>query len=700
MAKRGQKGRSHQTSRGKRPAADKAVESTDLAAAAASRPTRKWLGPLTVGAVAVGALLVYLGTLAPTVSTGDSGELISAAYVGGVAHPPGYPLFTMMGWVATHLWPGSPAVIMNFLSALFQAATVGLVGLLTARLIDPDWPNGDHRAPTIAGAAAATTLAVSTAFWAYALVAEVFALNNLFTVSLLLLAIEWYRDRTKVWALWTLGLISGLAAAHQQTIVLLGPALAVLLIAGVREDATMARSRRRRERKKRVVKPAHFVGGVAFIVLGLAAYLWLPIAAATDPVMNFGDPETPDRFMNVVSRGPYGSLSLIPGQERGPVGENLTLYLGYLWRAFTPLGLLLAAVGISTLWRSHRIESIALLAAFLFTGPTFVMFAAAPLDDPITRGIVERFYILSSLMVAIAIGIGVFAVMARVIQRKVVTERTVLLISGMVIVVLVGALAAVRRDSVDQSDNRVAEQYGRDLLRDLEPDALLLTRGDHNYTSMAYAQYVDGYRTDVVVLDFELLTLPSYLVELRQRHPHIVFPFEIYQRASFVDLVAANLGQRAVYVAGPLADEAEDLVMELRAGLVRRLTFDTSADEYGILLDNPSLVTSLLFPDAGYPDTTWEALIGRNYGNAAHALGFAFHEPEPTPNDSLVEEMYLLSVTLDGPAEVYKNLGLFYWERGGDPAEIIDLWETYLALDPDDPQTGDIRRAIAQLETG
>ena len=293
----------------------------------------------------MGALVVYLATLAPTVSTGDSGELISAAYVGGVAHPPGYPLFTMIGWVATHLWPGSPAVIMNFLSALFQAATVGLVGLLTARLVDPDWPGGEARGPTIAGGAAAATLAVSTAFWSYALVAEVFALNNLFAVSLLLLAIEWYRDRTKVWALWALGLISGLAAAHQQTIVLLGPALAMLLIAGVREDAKAARSRRRRERKKRVVKPAHFLEEAAFIVLGLAAYVWLPIAAATDPVMNFGDPETPDRFMNVVSRGPYGSLSLIPGAESGPVGENLTLYLGYLWRAFTPVGLLLAVGG-------------------------------------------------------------------------------------------------------------------------------------------------------------------------------------------------------------------------------------------------------------------------------------------------------------------------------------------------------------------
>ncbi len=122
--------------------------------------------------------------------------------------------------------------------------------------------------------------------------------------------------------------------------------------------------------------------------------------------------------------------------------------------------------------------------------------------------------------------------------------------------------------------------------------------------------------------------------------------------------------------------------------------------KFGADEDDPSLVRDLTFPAPGYADTTWEALIARSYGTAAHSLGFAFREPEPTPNDTLVKEMYRLSVSLDGPPEVYKNLGLFYWERDGDPAEIIDLWETYLALDPDDPQTSDIRRAIEQLEAG
>ena len=59
--------------------------------------------------------------------------------------------------------------------------------------------------------------------------------------------------------------------------------------------------------------------------------------------------------------------------------------------------------------------------------------------------------------------------------------------------------------------------------------------------------------------------------------------------------------------------------------------------------------------------------------------------------------MYRTGIELGELPGSYKNLGLFYWERDGDPAEIVSLWETYLASDPDDPQVGDIQQAIEVL---
>ena len=490
-------------------------------------------------------LAIYVGTLAPTVSTGDSGELITASYVGGVIHPPGYPVYTMTGWVATHLWPGSPAVMMNFLSALFHAMTVGLIALLTARLLVPGWPKSQERGDAAtAGIAAGIALALSTGFWTYSLVAEVFALNDLFAAALLLLAIEWYRDRSKVWALWALGLFSGLAAAHHQTIVLIGPGLALLLIFGFREDELGARARKRKNRKPRLIAPSHFPIAIGFIGVGLLAYLYLPIAAARDPVMNFGDPETFDRFQRVLRRESYGSLRLIPGSEYGGIGEGLSLYVQYLAGAFTWVGLALAGLGATWLARWRRTEAWALLAAFLGSGLVFLLIAAAPFETPLQEGIVERFYILSSVILAIGVGAGVFAVLERIRDKWPARGRVVWMTGLVVVVALAATLAVFRWDNVDQSSNRVAEQYGQDLLAGLPDGALLLTRGDHNYTSLVFAQHVEGFRPDVIVVEGELLQLTAYVDEMEVRFPQVDFPFEAYvpNRNSLADFVEANIG--------------------------------------------------------------------------------------------------------------------------------------------------------------
>ena len=57
-----------------------------------------WLLP---AAVALVVLVVYVSTLYPSAPGGDSGELIVAAHKLGVAHPPGYPLYTLAGKLAT-----------------------------------------------------------------------------------------------------------------------------------------------------------------------------------------------------------------------------------------------------------------------------------------------------------------------------------------------------------------------------------------------------------------------------------------------------------------------------------------------------------------------------------------------------------------------------------------------------------------------
>ncbi len=72
------------------------------------------------------AFVLYFVTLSPTINFTDSGELVTVAWTEGIAHPPGYPLYTIVGSLFAHLPLGDPAWRMNLLSALFAALGVGL----------------------------------------------------------------------------------------------------------------------------------------------------------------------------------------------------------------------------------------------------------------------------------------------------------------------------------------------------------------------------------------------------------------------------------------------------------------------------------------------------------------------------------------------------------------------------------------------
>jgi hypothetical protein len=78
---------------------------------------------------------VYLLTLTPTVGLHDCGDMITSAYVLGIAHPPGYPLYTLFGkgWM-TIIPIGNIAYRMNMQSALFASFTVMMMYFISLRL--------------------------------------------------------------------------------------------------------------------------------------------------------------------------------------------------------------------------------------------------------------------------------------------------------------------------------------------------------------------------------------------------------------------------------------------------------------------------------------------------------------------------------------------------------------------------------------
>ncbi len=151
------------------------------------------------------AEILYLRTMAPTFSFWDCGEFIATAYTLGIPHPPGSPLFLLLGRLFTMIpFFGDIGARVNLISTLASAATVMLTYLITIRFItlyrksDPDSWSSPEKVSAYGGAIiGALALALSDSFWFNAVEAEVYAASSLFTALVVWLILRWYEEEPK-----------------------------------------------------------------------------------------------------------------------------------------------------------------------------------------------------------------------------------------------------------------------------------------------------------------------------------------------------------------------------------------------------------------------------------------------------------------------------------------------------------------------
>ncbi len=152
------------------------------------------------------SLIVYLRTMAPTASFWDCGEFIACSYILGVPHPPGTPLFILIGRVFT-LFPlfGEIAARVNFLSVLSSALAVWLCFLLIVKLVGY-WERRNDGDPSreslwirvgkyVGGVAGSLFLAFSVTFWSNAVEAEVYGASMFLMFLILYLGLLWMDRR-------------------------------------------------------------------------------------------------------------------------------------------------------------------------------------------------------------------------------------------------------------------------------------------------------------------------------------------------------------------------------------------------------------------------------------------------------------------------------------------------------------------------
>lgn len=171
-----------------------------------------------------GGIGLYLLTLVEGVQPADSGEFQWVGATLGLAHPPGFPLYTLLAYWTTRLLDFSPAFTISALSVVFAGLTLTVVFQATVEL----GRSLDQRAAIAGGAVAALTLATSTTFWAQATTA------NIRSLTILLAALAYYAlirlantSPTSPWKSWQNPLIGfalaiGLGVTHHLSLAFIG----------------------------------------------------------------------------------------------------------------------------------------------------------------------------------------------------------------------------------------------------------------------------------------------------------------------------------------------------------------------------------------------------------------------------------------------------------------------------------------------
>ncbi len=623
---------------------------------------------LSAAAVVLAALAAYVPTLCPTIPPGDSGELIACAATLGVPHPPGYPIYTLLGWLWIHVLPiGSVAWRMNLFSAVAMAGASGVL-FLGGRALG---------AGRVASAGAALAFALARDPWRAAVAAEVFALHALLTAAILLAALRWPGSGKPPYLA---ALLLGLAGAHHPTAVFLVPALAWWAWA------------------HRGAAPLRPGACLALVFAGLSAYLLLLPLGLRSGAAVWGETSNLGGLYTHVMRKEYGTFRLGHEQAGGgawDLGRGLAwtgLYvasgLGGLWLAAPA-----AALGV---WRALRGGGAgawphALLAlGWAFSGPLVLLLANYDPADVLRREVVARFHVMPAVPLALLAAAGLEEAGRRFGTRVAWAAAAATALASAV----PAAPAASLRGAT------AVEALGRNLLASAPERALVLVSGDLPTNACEVLQRVEGVRPDVLVVNQQKLQYPWMAKRLREAGADFVLPGPRYDGAEVTNLriVEGNIGRRPVCFFGFLEESYKAGYRALPRGLLSAIVpAGRPVDLDALARENEGLLEAF--------DWTWVPRaedayflfeVRDQHAGALTRLGHLFQQgvagDRAGPRlPAVAERVYRRGVGLfPDAADLRLNLGLLLKDDLGKPDEAKGHFRRYLELKPDDPRRAEI----------
>lgn len=438
---------------------------------------------LQAGLVAVVLFALYAATSPRTVSLEDDGLFVLSSYFLGIEHPPGYPLYTLIGHLFSKLPFGSVAYRVHLASAFFGALTGSAIWLVARRLIPGRLP----------AYLAAFALGFSPVFWSQAIIAKgTYTLNTFFLLVLAYLGLRACppnappdpRDR---FILPTMAFLFGLGMSnHWPLMLLVAPAFAVLLW----------------PRRVEFLKQLPLL--LWLVVLGLLPYAWMVYRSLAPLPISFDGPlDTFPKFWFFVTRAGYRGVDVSLSANWLDHVKFIRFLGGELLVQFAVLGTIFAAAGAANLRRvfGDRVTAFLIVA---FLGPSVVLALLLNFDyDSVSAHVYHVYPLPAYAIVALWLGLG-FAWMRD--RFSLPTAPSVGIVGALLALILfVGSRTNLLEHYV------WAKRYAHAVLHTLPQNATVFVGTEFDMATIAYFHLIDHERPDITLYQWKGLVLGNRL---------------------------------------------------------------------------------------------------------------------------------------------------------------------------------------------
>jgi tetratricopeptide (TPR) repeat protein len=600
-------------------------------------------------------------TMAPACPHGDSGETAAVALHLGIAHPPGYPLPTMLGKLATTAFQAGTIAWRVSLLALLSSA---LSAVLAASLLRAVMPGVSGILLFVLG----TLVGLGLEPWNQATTPK----GSVYTVTVALLAgLAWCsrgNPGTAGRRLVLFGLLTGLVCGGHYMVVF--PFLPFMLV-----PLALEWWPRRREALRYMLLAA------VAAVFGATLYLYMPVRSPqVHPALRWADPVKWPRFSWLVFRRQYMSIEK---QPRGNIGwiqsaRQLKRFAsGYTWA--WPV---LAAAGLGVAVRRREWWLVALGAGALAEGVAAAFYPKLEADS---LWVADGYFSTAWWAFALLGAAGLAWLAGRF--RKAALAASLLLL----------AWAAWRGgDLVSKRWNYYGHDSQANLLSLTPPDTLLFAEGDAFIAPLLYGLYVDGDRPDVRVIIPIFLHFDWGLRELAEQYPDLVIPAlrpwgHIWQETK--DLMEANARRPFMYTM-TVSNGWPFSPVSIPAGLTYKMY--TGARE----VIDPAIERAMMryrlrdVMNRRLDNEAFARVVRENYIQAYFNRGIWRHSRK---EDGYALEMFNRATRLGSP-EAALNAGLILWGRG-DVAGAEKNWSKAAEYAPGRPEPW-VNLALVAMQKG